>query len=33
MPLHCQTARRENLGKALTEVAIGKIDERQTARS
>jgi hypothetical protein len=28
-----QTARSENLGKALSEVAIGEIDKRQAARS
>jgi hypothetical protein len=28
-----QAARPENLGKALSEVAIGEIDKRQAARS
>jgi hypothetical protein len=33
MPLDCETARPESLREALTEVAIGKIDNRQAARS
>jgi hypothetical protein len=33
MSLDCQTARPENLGKALTKVAISEIDKRQAARS
>jgi len=33
VPLDRQTGRRENLGKALTEIAIGEIDKAQAARS
>ncbi len=33
VPFDSQTARSENLGKALSEIAIGKVDEAQAARS